>query len=396
MSRNGAGVYSLPAGNPVIPFTTITTSWANSTLTDMATALTDSLDRNGTGGMLAALKAFDGVLATPGITWGSDTDSGFYRSAANTWHPVSAATSLGQFGSAGVKLFLDPGTSGAMSLSILGEAGTGIYSPGTKQLALRADGVDWITVNGATDTVTINGTISITLTSAQVISFLGYTPANKAGDTFTGAVTVNGGLLLTDVQDIATQNSTGSGHRITLHKYATADAAYPDFGKIENTGGGPLMLYNNSDTTGIRFWGGATTPAEFIRITPNGNLLINTTDDTQNAKLRINNCASFVSQYTITTTTGSYTIDFKNGQKQKVTQTGNFTPSFTFPGVGHYQVVFVSGAFTITWPAIGATWQWLNATAAPTLNTGTYGGVVNLFYDGSMVLASYSPIGAIV
>jgi hypothetical protein len=47
MSRNGSGTYSLPAGNPVVPATTITTSWANSTLTDIGTALTGSVASDG-------------------------------------------------------------------------------------------------------------------------------------------------------------------------------------------------------------------------------------------------------------------------------------------------------------------------------------------------------------
>lgn len=47
MPRNGSSVYSLPAGNPVIPGTTIATAWANGTLTDIATALTQSLSTDG-------------------------------------------------------------------------------------------------------------------------------------------------------------------------------------------------------------------------------------------------------------------------------------------------------------------------------------------------------------
>ena len=40
MSRNGSGTYNLPAGNPVVPATVISTTWANTTLNDIATALT--------------------------------------------------------------------------------------------------------------------------------------------------------------------------------------------------------------------------------------------------------------------------------------------------------------------------------------------------------------------
>jgi len=47
MSRNGTGTYTLPAGNPVVTGTTISSTWANNTLTDMATALTGSLASDG-------------------------------------------------------------------------------------------------------------------------------------------------------------------------------------------------------------------------------------------------------------------------------------------------------------------------------------------------------------
>ena len=47
MSRNGSGVYSLPAGNPVVTNTTISSTWANNTLTDIASALTDSVAADG-------------------------------------------------------------------------------------------------------------------------------------------------------------------------------------------------------------------------------------------------------------------------------------------------------------------------------------------------------------
>ena len=47
MSRNGSGTYSLPVGNPVVTGTTISSTWANSTLTDIASALTGSLASDG-------------------------------------------------------------------------------------------------------------------------------------------------------------------------------------------------------------------------------------------------------------------------------------------------------------------------------------------------------------
>jgi len=47
MSRNGSGTYSLPAGNPVVTNTTISSTWANNTLTDIATALSNSIAADG-------------------------------------------------------------------------------------------------------------------------------------------------------------------------------------------------------------------------------------------------------------------------------------------------------------------------------------------------------------
>jgi hypothetical protein len=47
MSRNGSGTYSLPSGNPVVTATTITSTWANTTLGDIANALTGSLAADG-------------------------------------------------------------------------------------------------------------------------------------------------------------------------------------------------------------------------------------------------------------------------------------------------------------------------------------------------------------
>ena len=47
MSRNGSGTYSLPAGNPVVTGTTISSTWANNTLSDIATALTQSIAKDG-------------------------------------------------------------------------------------------------------------------------------------------------------------------------------------------------------------------------------------------------------------------------------------------------------------------------------------------------------------
>jgi hypothetical protein len=47
MARNGSGTYSLPAGNPVVTGTTISSTWANNTLNDLGNAMTASLAYDG-------------------------------------------------------------------------------------------------------------------------------------------------------------------------------------------------------------------------------------------------------------------------------------------------------------------------------------------------------------
>jgi hypothetical protein len=47
MSRNGNGTYNLPAGNPVTSGSVISSAWSNSTLSDIAAALTGSVASDG-------------------------------------------------------------------------------------------------------------------------------------------------------------------------------------------------------------------------------------------------------------------------------------------------------------------------------------------------------------
>lgn len=79
MPRDAAGSYTLVAGNPVLSGTVISSSWANTTLNDVSTALTDSLDRYGRGGMLASFRFADGTKLLPSASFVNETSSGLYR-----------------------------------------------------------------------------------------------------------------------------------------------------------------------------------------------------------------------------------------------------------------------------------------------------------------------------
>jgi hypothetical protein len=81
MARNSSGTYSLAAGNPVSDGDTLTEALWNGTFNDLATAITDSLDRQGRGSMLAVLKCVDGSAGAPAFTFTSDLTMGMSRPA---------------------------------------------------------------------------------------------------------------------------------------------------------------------------------------------------------------------------------------------------------------------------------------------------------------------------
>ena len=97
MSRDINGNYTLPSGNPVAPDTLIESAWANSTMNDIAAALSDSLSRSGQGGMLAPFKVADGSLIAPGLAFTNEPTSGLYRETVSTWWAVAAGVGVMKF-----------------------------------------------------------------------------------------------------------------------------------------------------------------------------------------------------------------------------------------------------------------------------------------------------------
>jgi hypothetical protein len=126
MSRNETGTYSLPSGNPVISGETIQSSWANTTLDDIANSLTSSLDRSGRGGMLAPFTLTDGTEAEPGLAWGSEPNSGFYRAALGDIRVSILGTDSFRWTNSSVEVW-----SGGIWNQVLFANGGGTIPPGT-------------------------------------------------------------------------------------------------------------------------------------------------------------------------------------------------------------------------------------------------------------------------
>ena len=104
MPRNGAGTYTLPAGNPVEANTTITVDWGNDTMEDVGNEITNSLSRTGEGGMLAPLRFDAGTVSVPGIGWLDETSSGFYYAGAGEFWATVLGTGVVQFTDTGILL----------------------------------------------------------------------------------------------------------------------------------------------------------------------------------------------------------------------------------------------------------------------------------------------------
>lgn len=188
-SRNSSGTYSLPSGSTVTSGQTITSSWANTLTADLATELTNSVDRYGRGAMLAPLQCSVGAVTAPGITFSGDTDTGIYRVAANSGGLAAGGSKIIGWSAAGADVTGAITVSGAATIS-------GAASITGAQTNAAGITVTQSTTNGTALTVTGNGTGN--------------------GITATGGATSGRGMLLTGgapngIGIAATADGTGQG-----------------------------------------------------------------------------------------------------------------------------------------------------------------------------------------
>lgn len=157
MPRNASGTFTLASGNPVISGTTITSTWANSTLSDLGTEMTDSLDRSGKGGMLAQFKSFAGTSGAPGMSWADELDSGIYRAGSKDFKMQINATTVQQWTDT-VVAFPIAVTAAPPAGNATGFAGTGHgTSPGVAGTGGGTSGAGVTGTGGATNGVGVLG-----------------------------------------------------------------------------------------------------------------------------------------------------------------------------------------------------------------------------------------------
>lgn len=141
MPRDAFGIYTLPTPqNPVVSGQTISAADFNTTMDDIATALTESLNTDGTASFDAPLQMVNGTSAAPGYTFAADVSTGLFRSASTGLglsvagaERFRAGSALGGFNAIDVQFV--PGASwpavggqvGPQVAASLGAAGTDVF-----------------------------------------------------------------------------------------------------------------------------------------------------------------------------------------------------------------------------------------------------------------------------
>ena len=307
MSRNGSGVYSLPAGNPVVTGTTISSSWANTTLSDIATALTGSVASDGQTAMTGNLQMGNNKVTGLAVATTSGDALSYAQAATISTLTVTGNASVGGTFTLTGGLTLNGnvtvGDSSADTLTI--------NSTVTSHLLFTDNTYD-IGASGATrprdlylaGNEVIGGTLGVTGATTLTGAFAangGATLGDASGDALTinsSAVSIPNGLNFdsnTFVID-ATNDRVGVGTTSPSYKLEVA-VSNPTRGiisRIRNTAvssqtGSQLeFLQDNVDywsvgqpagVSAFAFWAGRTSSAdgtEIMRLTSTGNVGIGT------------------------------------------------------------------------------------------------------------------------
>ena len=221
MSRNSSGVYSLPAGNPVVTGTLISSTWANSTLNDIANALTQSIAYNGTTTPVANLPMGGFVHTGVGVA----TATTMYATAGQVQNntlayltsvsgtdtiTATAPLSMAAYATGQIFYFIAAGSNtGAVTLNINSIGAKDITKNGANALSsgdivggtivtIVYDGTQFqLASNGAAGGgATGGGSDEVFFENDKVITTSYTIPTTKNAMT-TGPVTINSGVTIT-------------------------------------------------------------------------------------------------------------------------------------------------------------------------------------------------------
>jgi hypothetical protein len=252
MPRNVSGTYSLPLP-PVVANTVIQAAWANTTDDDIAQAITDSLDRNGRGGMIAPFRLVDGTVLQPAFAFSSETGTGLFKVSAGVMGVSVMGTQVAQWSGTSYNVLTD--------LGVAGNFGVGGNFSLTGDIALVGDILGTIHVTGG---IAVDGGIT-SLDDIGVIENFNGDAGFFAQNTSTGTSGATGIFLRNSLPDIAEFALTGTGY--TAYPLAGANAAL-----LYGNGAGGLVVNAGGAAGTIRFAAGGST--EQMRLRTDGGLAI--------------------------------------------------------------------------------------------------------------------------
>jgi hypothetical protein len=282
MSRNGSGTYNLPAGNPVVTGTTISSTWANNTLTDIATALTGSLAADGQTTATGNLKMgnnritglADGIAATDAPSLTQVTSAVAITGGTINGTTIGATTAAtGKFTTleaTGVTT-VQAGTAAVPAITTTGDTNTGIFFPAADTIAFTEGGVESMRINSS-------------------------------------------GNLVPGADSTYSLGASGS-------RWLTVNAGtFSEGGAANNfiTTSGTSTLFNSGST-----WQQAifyTAGAEKVRIDSSGNLLVGTTSKVSNGLVSVlfNPSVSEGTAYRISSGTNATYLAFQNASSLQI------------------------------------------------------------------------------
>jgi len=375
MPRNSAGVYALPPTNPVVPFTVNATSWANPTLSDIASELTNSLDRTGRGGMLAPFKIFDGTISAPGLSFQSEPSLGIYREATGVMGFVSGGAESFTVKIDRVSSPLRMDHKGFDTWKVAGQKSWKVYESASGALitvpSATADAEDWdLTKNvniDPTGLVTINGT-GLNATGTCV---LGPTTINSLG--VTNSVTIGTTLGVTGITTFSAGVKISTNALTNTFEWQQPSSTTYWSAGFNPTAGGLQYTVGVWDSTHTTFTAYFTIGKAAGNCTFSGG---NITKYVQSIPV-------------IATITSAYTCDFTGvGQSYVLTISGATTLTISnIPQGSIMRICFLATNIgLITWPG---TVVW-STGSAPDLAAGTVKkAIVVLENDGVSLLATF-------
>jgi len=245
MSRNGSGTYSLPAGNPVVTQTTISSSWANTTMNDLAAALTDSVAADGQTPMTGPLNMNSNKVTN--LATGTISGDGINFTQFNTptfGGAVICSTTLTVVGDTTMsgtgQLKIPNGTTGQRSATpvsgmIRFNSTLNSYEGYTSYTGATISTITFVTTTATLTTATAHG-----LNTGNTVFITGTTPAAYSG---TFVITVTGTTTFT-----YTMLSTPSGNATVMGSYVYGNWAQIG-GGATGAGGDQVFVENGVTVT---------------------------------------------------------------------------------------------------------------------------------------------------